>query len=155
MKRLQAKIFGPVVLMALIWAFFGPGSFGFAETNLPQTVPAIVNTQDPKDVPLSPEAALRKISLPPGFKVNLCAGDPEVEQPIGMALDARGRIWVAENYSYNGASLGFEARHRDRIIVLEDAKGTGRFDKRTVFFDQAFRLTSVEVGFGGVWALCS
>ncbi|HEV3122104.1 MAG TPA: PVC-type heme-binding CxxCH protein, partial [Isosphaeraceae bacterium] len=42
----------------------------------------------------------------------------------------------------------------DRIIILEDTDHDGRADKRTVFWDGAKRLTSVEPGFGGVWALC-
>ena len=29
------------------------------------------------------------------------------------------------------------------------------FDKRTVFWDQAQRLTSIAVGHGGVWATCA
>jgi len=39
--------------------------------------------------------------------------------------------------------------------VFEDTKHTGHFDKRTVFWDGAQKLTSIEVGFGGVWALCA
>jgi len=35
-------------------------------------------------------------------------------------------------------------------VILEDTDGDGRFDERTVFWDEAKRLTSVEVGFGGV-----
>ncbi len=44
---------------------------------------------------------------------------------------------------------------RDRIIIFEDSKGTGHFDKRTVFWDQGKRLTSIAVGFGGVFATCA
>ncbi len=40
-------------------------------------------------------------------------------------------------------------------MILEDTDGDGRFDERTVFWDEAKKLTSVEVGFGGVWALCA
>ncbi|HEY2249402.1 MAG TPA: PVC-type heme-binding CxxCH protein, partial [Planctomycetaceae bacterium] len=39
--------------------------------------------------------------------------------------------------------------------ILEDTDGDGRFDERTVFWDEGQKLTSVEVGFGGVWALCA
>src|SRR5207247_10818885 len=52
-------------------------------------------------------------------------------------------------------SMGSEMSLRDRIIVLEDSHHTGHFDKRTVFWDGAQKLTSIEVGFGGVWALCA
>lgn len=123
-----------------------------AQTN---SFPQIVNTQNPKDAPLSAEDALKKISVPPGFNVSLSAADPDVQQPIGMAMDPRGRLWVAEGFTYDGKSREFDAAQRDRIIVLEDTQHTGRFDKRTVFWEGGIRLTSVEVGFGGVWALCS
>ena len=42
---------------------------------------------------------------------------------------------------------------RDRVVILEDSDGDGRQDKRTVFWDQGCKATSVEVGFGGVWVL--
>src|SRR5207249_8436138 len=40
---------------------------------------------------LAPEAAAREMSLPPGFKATLFAGEPDVKQPIAFALDHRGR----------------------------------------------------------------
>ena len=40
------------------------------------------------------------MTVPPGFKVTLFAGEPDVVQPIAMAIDDRGRLWVAEAYSY-------------------------------------------------------
>ena len=52
------------------------------------------------------------------------------------------------------ATLNFDLSQRDRIVILEDTDHDGRADRRTVFWDQGQRLTSVEVGFGGVWALC-
>ncbi len=117
--------------------------------------PAIYNSQDPKDVPLPPTEAVKTFSMPPGFRVSLFAGEPDVQQPIAFATDSRGRLWVAENYTYAEAKLNFDLRLRDRIIVLEDSRHTGHFDKRSVFWDKGQRLTSVEVGFGGIWALCA
>ena len=115
--------------------------------------PPPVNTQE--GAPMPAAEALATIKAPPGFHVSLFASEPEVQQPIAMATDARGRLWVAENYTYGEAKVGFDLTQRDRIIILEDTDHDGHFDKRTVFHDQAQRLTSVEVGFGGVWALCA
>ncbi len=117
--------------------------------------PAIFNTQDPKAVPLSPVEAAKLMKAPPGFNVSLFAGEPDVQQPIGITTDGRGRLWVAENYTYAEARVNFDLRLRDRIVILEDSRHTGHFDKRTVFWDKGQRLTSVAVGFGGVWALCA
>ncbi|HXZ14629.1 MAG TPA: PVC-type heme-binding CxxCH protein, partial [Roseiarcus sp.] len=70
-----------------------------------------------------------------------------------MATDARGRLWVAENNTYSDARTNFDLTKHDRIVILEDTDGDGRADRHTVFWDKAQKLTSVEIGFGGVWAL--
>lgn len=51
-------------------------------------------------IPPSPEAALGMIGLPEGFQVTVYAAEPDVRNPIAMAWDVRGRMWVAENYTY-------------------------------------------------------
>jgi putative membrane-bound dehydrogenase-like protein len=117
--------------------------------------PAPYNTQK-ETVPFtSPEEAVKKMTLPPGFQVTVFAAEPDIRQPIHLTTDTRGRVWVAECYSYAENKVNFAADQRDRIVILEDTDGDGRHDKRTVFWDKASKLTSVEVGFGGVWALCA
>ncbi len=107
-------------------------------------------------IPLpSPQESVSKIKLPPGFKVTLYAGEPDVRNPIAMAFDRQGRLWIAENYTYTGSGNYFDTALKDRILIFEDADNDGRFDKRTVFWDGAERLTAIEVGFGGVYALCA
>lgn len=103
-------------------------------------------------VPAAEAAA--SFRLPPGFKVTVFAAEPDVQQPISMTFDPRGRLWVAENYTYAEAGVNFATNLNDRVLVLEDQDHDGRFDRRTVFWDQAKILTSVEVGLGGVFALC-
>jgi putative membrane-bound dehydrogenase-like protein len=105
--------------------------------------------------PISPTEVASRVQLPPGFKVTLFAGEPDVRQPIAMAFDDRGRLWVAECYSYSDAKTNFDLSLHDRILIFEDSKGTGHFDKRTVFWDQGTHLTSIAPGFGGVYALCA
>jgi putative membrane-bound dehydrogenase-like protein len=118
--------------------------------------PPVVNTQNPKDVPPTPQAALAKMTVPPGFQVTLFAGEPDVQQPIAMALDDRGRLWVAECYTYDGSVPKiWDDRYRDRILIFEDTDNDGRFDKRTVFWDRGRNVSSVAVGFCGVWVLAA
>jgi putative membrane-bound dehydrogenase-like protein len=117
--------------------------------------PAIFNTQNPKDVPLPPAEAVKLMKPPPGFRAELFAGEPDVQQPIGFSMDDRGRLWVCENYTYGEAQVGFDLRLRDRIVILEDSRHSGHFDKRTVFWDKGQRLTSAVAGFGGVWVLAA
>jgi putative membrane-bound dehydrogenase-like protein len=86
--------------------------------------------------------------VPDGFHVTLAAAEPDVRQPIALAFDDRGRIWIAECHSYPDWS----ARGRDRILVLEDGDGDGSLERRKVFREGLANLSGVEVGFGGVWA---
>src|SRR5262245_56211768 len=91
-----------------------------------------VNTEKAKTAPPTPEEAARMLHLPPGFRATLFAGEPDVRQPIAMTTDDRGRLWVAECYTYAERAVNFAADHRDRVVILEDADGDGKFDKRTV-----------------------
>lgn len=98
---------------------------------------------------LSPEDAARAMTVPPGFRVKLFAGEPDVQQPIAMAIDDRGRLWIAEAYTY--PSRAPEGQGKDRILVFEDTDGDGKHDKRTVFQEGLNLVSGIEVGFGGVW----
>lgn len=106
-----------------------------------------------KGSPMPAEEAARTMQLPPGFKCVVFAAEPDVQQPIGMAWDSKGRLWVAECYTYAENPDRWDTKLRDRIIILEDKDGDGRHDERKVFWDQGSYLTSVEIGYGGVWVL--
>jgi putative membrane-bound dehydrogenase-like protein len=112
------------------------------------------NTEDPKNVPLPPQEALKLLRVPEGFQATLFAGEPSVAQPISMSFDERGRLWVGECYSYESSAGPWNQPVRDRILIFEDKGGDGRFSSRKVFWDGARNLTSVLPGTGGVWA-CS
>ena len=83
-----------------------------------------INTQAPGREPLSPEEAAAAMRLPEGFSATLFAGEPDVRQPIAMKLDDRGRVWVAESYSYKE----WEMKGEDRVLIFEDSDNDGRFD---------------------------
>jgi putative membrane-bound dehydrogenase-like protein len=105
--------------------------------------------------PPTPAAdAVRMMQLPPGFKATLFAAEPDVRNPIAMCWDQRGRLWIAENLTYSDQAERFDMKLRDRILIFEDEDNDGHFDTRTVFADDLPRLTSIERGFGGVYALC-
>jgi putative membrane-bound dehydrogenase-like protein len=120
-----------------------------------QEFPRPYDSQDPGSGLTSGPEALEGIRLPGGFRASLFAGEPDVRQPIALATDPKGRLWVAENYTYAELELNFDTELRDRILILDDLDRDGRFDRRSVFWDQGVRLSSVEVGFGGVWVLCA
>ncbi len=98
---------------------------------------------------LSAEEAAKEMVVPPGFKVQVAAAEPDVQQPIAMAIDDRGRIWIAEAFTYPQRAK--EGAGKDRIIILEDTDLDGKLDKRTVFIEGLNLVSGLEVGFGGVW----
>lgn len=95
----------------------------------------------------SPDETAANMKLPDGFRVQVFAGEPDVYQPIGYCFDARGRLWVLENYSYpDWAEEG-----RDRVVIFTDDDGDGHFDERKLFWDKGNFATGIQVGYGGVW----
>ena len=53
--------------------------------------PAAFNTDPPDSHPPAPEEMVKLIELPEGFNATLFAGEPDVQQPICMDFDDRGR----------------------------------------------------------------
>src|ERR1700738_1113745 len=87
-----------------------------------------------QDAPVPPHVAASKMTLPPGFQATLVAGEPDVVQPIAFTFDDRGRLWVVECLSYPKWTSDKEGH--DRVLIFEDTKGDGQFDKKTVFWDK-------------------
>lgn len=97
---------------------------------------------------LSPEAAIKKMTVPEGFSVELVAAEPQIVNPVAMTFDERGRIWVTESFEYPRREPG---PGRDRIKVLEDTDQDGQVDKVTVFAEGLNIPSGIAVGAGGVW----
>ena len=117
--------------------------------------PEPYNTEPGDPSPMPAEEAARTASLPPGFRLELFASEPMVQQPIAICFDDVDRLWVAECYTYAERPLRWDLELNDRVTVLEDSDGDGKADRRTIFWDEGKRLTSVAVGHGGVWVLCA
>jgi putative membrane-bound dehydrogenase-like protein len=140
------------------WGHLNFDDFRFHEKKPDLAAPIPATTKAPSPAPasdafkfagLTPEQAAKEMTLPPGFRATLFAGEPDVQQPIAFALDDRGRLWVAEAYAYPVRQP--EGQGKDRILVFEDKDGDGRFDRRTVFMEGLNLVSGIEVGFGGVW----
>jgi putative membrane-bound dehydrogenase-like protein len=100
--------------------------------------------------PLSPKDELASIRALPGFKVELVACEPDVIDPVAMAFDERGRMFVAEmiGYPHRGVATGKETR--GRIKMLEDKDGDGYFETCTTFADGLRFPTAVMPYKGGL-----
>lgn len=120
-----------------------------------QLPPGVTDSQKAGDLPTSPAESLKKITLPPGFRAQLFAAEPQVMQPIAMEFDDRGRLWVVENFSYPALKKnnGVTNPAPDRIVIFTDKSGTGQATERKVFLSAGRNVTSALPGFGGVWVL--
>jgi glucose/arabinose dehydrogenase/mono/diheme cytochrome c family protein len=98
------------------------------------TKPAFNPTPSPAF--LSPEQSLKTFHLPKGYRLELVASEPMVEEPVAIAWDGNGRMYVAEMLTYmQDANATGEQEPRSRISLLEDTNNDGKMDKSTVFID--------------------
>ena len=103
----------------------------------------------PYQLPLSPEESMQHTRVPVGFRLELFASEPDIINPICMAWDHRGRLWVAETVDYPN-ELTSDRQGRDRIKILEDTNGDGRCDTVKVFAEGLNVPTSMVFANGGV-----
>lgn len=96
----------------------------------------VVVDKDPPVTPLSPEESIKKMQLPPGYRVELVASEPMVQEPVAMAWDGNGRLYVAEMNTYMKDATGTGQFERtSRVKLLEDSNWDGKMDKATIFID--------------------
>ena len=112
--------------------------------------PAPVDTQDTTDNPLpTAQESVAQFQLPPGFTATVFASEPQIRQPIGMAFDVRGRLWVAENYTYSQGKKIFDLllNYRRRWPQRHDRSISGStqtIDECCAWFWRYFCIMSTE-----------
>ena len=90
----------------------------------------------PPTTPRSAEEEMKTFEVAPGFRVELVASDPLVEDPVAMTIGPDGRLWVVEMRGFMANLDGKgEEEPIGRVVVLEDTDGDGKMDKRTIFQD--------------------
>jgi uncharacterized protein len=100
--------------------------------------------------PLSPEESQKLIQTPVDFEIQLFASEPDITNPIAMAWDERGRLWIVESVDYPNTFKETDGQANDRIKICEDTNGDGKADKFTVFADGLNIPTSLVFSNGGV-----
>jgi glucose/arabinose dehydrogenase len=95
---------------------------------------------------LSPIDALKTFYMPPGYRVELVASEPLIQEPVAIDWDPRGRLWAVEMPGYmNDIAGGNEHDPIGRIVVLTDTNQDGRMDTRTVFADGLVLARAIKV----------
>jgi mono/diheme cytochrome c family protein/glucose/arabinose dehydrogenase len=97
--------------------------------------PAVQPVPDGSPV-LSPDEEMKSFSLPPGYRVELVASEPMVQEPVLIDWDPDGRMWVIEMLGYMQDMPATNEREANgRVSVLEDVDRDGKMDKKTIFLD--------------------
>jgi putative membrane-bound dehydrogenase-like protein len=83
-----------------------------------------------------PDKALATFKMVEGLELSLWASEPLFANPTCMDIDHKGRVWVCESINYRCTLHGQRPKRPegDRILILEDTKGSGSADKVTVFY---------------------
>lgn len=77
--------------------------------------------------PLTPQEQIGKFHLPPGFEIQLVASEPDIQKPMNLNFDSRGRLWVTHSTEYPFPAAD-GAEPRDGVTILD---GIGRDGKAT------------------------
>ena len=109
--------------------------------------PPPVQSVPPESPALSPAEAMKTFTLPPGYRLELVASEPLVQDPVVMDWDADGRIWAVEMPGFVQTLVTPEPNLDPigRIVVLEDTDRDGVMDKRTVFADGLILARALKV----------
>jgi mono/diheme cytochrome c family protein len=95
---------------------------------------------------LSPADALKTFAMPPGYRLELVASEPLIQDPIAIEWDPEGRMWAIELPGYmRDIRASGEYEPTARIVVLEDTTADGVMDKRTVFADGLIQPRAIEL----------
>ncbi len=101
----------------------------------------------------SGEVSSTKLTVAEGYKMELFASEKEfsnLANPVQVAFDNKGRLWVATMPSYPHYRIG-DALPKDKLIILEDTDGDGKADKETVFADNLHIPIGFEIAADGVY----
>ena len=154
----KQKGFHDLVANGVLWAVNDEAKEQYTRLKLP--TPEFRNADVPNyekrdpapkfQLPLSPEESQKLIQVPVDFDLQLFASEPNIVNPIAMAWDEKGRLFVIETEDYPNEIRSEDGGGKDRIKICEDTDGDGKADKFTVFADNLNIPTSLTFANGGV-----
>lgn len=99
------------------------------------SLPAVAQSLVVETPPLTPAEQAEKFHLQPGFEIQLVASEPDINKPMNMEFDARGRLWVthSKEYPFPGAS---DEAARDAITIFSNFNAAGKATKAERFAEK-------------------
>ena len=98
-----------------------------------------------------PANDLDAFQVAPGFRVELVAAEPLLRDPVAIAFDEFGRLFVVEFPEYNQQFSTDRKKPRGAVRMLEDTDGDGRFDKSTVYISDIASPSALACYDGGLF----
>ena len=139
----------------VVWAAAQGKTIKADDSNIPALIPVISNKPGPlpggKHLYLSGEDSISKMTVHKNMKVELFADEamfPELVNPVQMAFDTKGRLWVSTWPTYPHW-MPTEPMN-DRLLILEDTNGDGKADVCKTFAGDIHNPTGFEFWNGGV-----
>jgi putative heme-binding domain-containing protein len=77
--------------------------------------------------PRTPEEERAGFIVPDGFEITLFASEPDIDKPMNITFDAKGRMWVTQSFEYPFPTFG--RKPTDKVTILEDTDADGKADK--------------------------
>lgn len=138
-----------------IWALAKGLDLTVDDSNTPPLLEVKTNKPGPLEDGRHPflggEEAIEKMDIAEGMQVNLFASEeqfPDLINPVQMAVDTDGRLWVATWPTY--PHWNPKKPLADKILILPDDNADGKADRAIVFAEGLNSITGFEFWGGGV-----
>ena len=96
--------------------------------------PANDFTPQPQVPSLSPEEFLKTVQLPDGYTLELVLSEPQIKEPVTIAFDPNGAMYVAEMRTYMQNIDGKDGLTPHSVVSKHvSTKGDGKFDQHSVY----------------------
>ena len=113
----------------------GPWASGSEDALINKIVDVYLNGGRPG--PISANESLQQLEVVDGYTVELVASEPLIQDPINIAFDPSGDLWVVEMGDYPEKERG------GRVKRLRDTDQDGQFDQSHLFLDELSYPTGV------------
>lgn len=138
-----------------VWGVAKGQAYKVVDDNLPEELEVKTNIpgalEGGKHKYLGGKEGIEKMKIAKGMEVNLFASEemfPELVNPVQMAVDPNGRLFVSVWPSY--PHWNPTEPRRDKIICLPDDDGDGVADRCVTFADELNSVTGFEFWGGGM-----